>query len=225
VRSVSDRRHLARTRAAYDTVSQDYERLLRDELAQKPLDRGLLSTFAAVVARDGGGRVVDAGCGPGRITQYLRDLGVDAYGVDLSHRMIDVARRSYPGLCFEVGDIAALPEHDGALAGVVAWYSTIHTPVDALCDVFGEFRRALRAGGWLLLAFHIGDGPVHRTQAYGHAVDLDSYYLPVTDAVARVEQAGFGVQVRVEREPEPPEKSRQAYVVAQANAPLGKGPA
>jgi SAM-dependent methyltransferase len=214
---VSDR-HLSRTRAAYDTVSEDYALLLRDELAHKPLDRALLSTFAECAAGVGNGRVVDAGCGPGRVTQHLHDLGVDVYGVDLSPRMIDVARDSYPGLRFDVGDIAALPEPDRAFGGVLAWYSTIHTPPDVLCDVFAEFRRVLRVGGWLLLAFHMGAGPVHRTQAYGHRVDLDSYYISMTDAVARLEQVGLDVQVRVEREPGPREKSRQAYVLARAVA-------
>jgi len=218
VQWVSDRRHLSRTRTAYDTVAEDYAVMLRDELAQKPLDRALLATFAELVARDGGGRVLDAGCGPGRITRHLHELGVDVHGVDLSPGMIDVARRAYPELRFDVGDIAALPEDDGAFAGVLAWYSTIHTPVAASCGVFDELRRVLRAGGWLLLAFHIGDGPVHRTHAYGHDVELDSYYCSLDAAVTRLEAVGLSTHTRVERAPEPPEKARQAYVLARAEA-------
>lgn len=52
----------ATTRTAYDAVAVDYARLLADELAAKPLDRALLTTFAeevlaagaAAPRRDGG---------------------------------------------------------------------------------------------------------------------------------------------------------------------------
>jgi SAM-dependent methyltransferase len=46
-----------------------------------------------LVRARGGGSVADVGCGPGRITAHLRQLGVDAFGIDLSPGMIEVARR------------------------------------------------------------------------------------------------------------------------------------
>jgi SAM-dependent methyltransferase len=197
-------------------VSETYETLLRDELANKPLDRALLSTFAELVRTTGSDAVVDAGCGPGRITEALHQLDLDAYGFDLSPGMIAVARRTYPHLHFEVGDIARLRDANASLGGVVAWYSTIHTPPDELPAVFAEFRRVLRAEGWLLMAFQIGDGRVHRSNAYGHDVDLDNYLREVRHVAPMLERAGFDVRARLEREPEPPEQSRQGYVLARA---------
>jgi ubiquinone/menaquinone biosynthesis C-methylase UbiE len=70
------------------------------------------------VRAQGGGTVADVGCGPGRITAHLRQLGVDALGIDLSPAMIEVARRDHPGLRFEVGSMTDLALADASLAGL-----------------------------------------------------------------------------------------------------------
>src|SRR6478609_10480393 len=116
------------TRRAYDTVAEEYAALLRDDLAQNAYDRAVLGLFAEQVRERGGGRVGDLGCGPGRIAGHLASLGLEVVGVDLSPRMVEVARREHPGLGFEVGTMAALPFGDAELVGALAWYSIIHTP-------------------------------------------------------------------------------------------------
>jgi SAM-dependent methyltransferase len=91
------------TRTSYDTVAVSYADMLRDALADEPFQRGLLALFAELVRAQGNGPVADVGCGPGRLTGHLRGAGLDAFGVDLSPAMIDVARREHPGARFEVG--------------------------------------------------------------------------------------------------------------------------
>jgi SAM-dependent methyltransferase len=173
--------HLAATRAAYDAVAADYSDLLRDELAGRPLDRALLAAFAELVQAAGGGPVAEAGCGPGRVTAHLAGLGLQISGVDLSPGMLAAARRAHPGVPLTEGRLDALPVASGALAGLVAWYSVIHTPPERLGDVFSEFSRVLRPGADLLLAFQAGDGKIHKkvhlSRAYGHAISLDAYRL------------------------------------------------
>jgi len=89
--------HVQITRASYDTVAVDYERLLRDNLETNTFDRAMLGAFAERVLGGGGGPVGDLGCGPGRVTTYLDKLGLDAFGIDLSPEMIAVARQAHPG--------------------------------------------------------------------------------------------------------------------------------
>ena len=96
------------TRAAYDTVAADSADLFRDELRANVFDRAMLGAFAEVVLADGGGQVADLGCGPGRITGPLHDLGLDVFGIDLSPAMIAVAREALPHLTFEVGSNEAV---------------------------------------------------------------------------------------------------------------------
>lgn len=209
---------LAETRTAYDTVAADYAELLEGELAEAPLERALLGTFAELVRADGGGPVLDVGCGPGRITTHLHQLGLDVRGVDLSPEMVAVARSWYPEIGFDVGTMPGLEVADGALAGLVAWYSIIHTPPERLPLVCAELARVLRPGGHLLLAFQTasaGDVEARRIdQAYGHTLALDAYRLSPDHVTGLLAAAGIGVTTRVVREPGPREKTPQAYLMA-----------
>jgi len=206
--------HLSATRASYDIVAADYEHLLRAELASKPIDRAVLAAFAELVLAAGSGPVVDVGSGSGRITAHLDSLGCDVFGVDLSPGMVAVARRTYPDLRFEEGSMTALDMADGALRGIVAWYSVIRTPPDRLPEVFAEFGRVLALGGQVLLAFQVGDERVRLEQAYGHAVSLDAYRLAPDRVADLVTEAGFVVHTRVRREAAGRERTPQAYLMA-----------
>ena len=203
--------HLAAVQVAYDTVAEDYARLLDGLLEQSTWDRAVLGAFAERVR----GPVLDAGCGPGRVSAHLHRLGVDVSGVDLSPAMVAVAQRDEPHLRFRVGRLGDLDVADGALGGVVAWYSLIHTPLPQLPDVVAELARVLAPGGLLLLAFHVGDELRHLTHAYGHDLSLHTQRLQPDSVAALLAEAGLDVQARLVRAPEPPETVPQAYLLAQ----------
>lgn len=210
--------YLEMTRTAYDLVAEDYAALLSTELAAKPLDRGLLATFAELVRAADAGPVADLGCGPGRVTCILDTFGLDVFGIDLSPGMIAVAKDRYPGLRFEVGDMSRLDPADDAVGGVVAWYSIIHTPPEHLPDLLAELARVLAPAGHLLLAFQAGDERVHQTERYGHEVSLDTYRLPPERVGELLESAGLAVHTRVVREPMGTEKTQHAYLMARKPA-------
>ena len=147
------------TRSSYDAVAADYAERFRHELVPRPLDRAMLTAFAEFVQAAAVGPVADVGCGTGRVTALLAGLGLAVSGIDLSPQMVATARREHPGLRFEVGSMLDLDLPDGALGGVLAWYSTIHVPDGRLPDAFAEFRRVLAPGGYVLLGFQAGDEP------------------------------------------------------------------
>ncbi|MGW4409222.1 class I SAM-dependent DNA methyltransferase [Nonomuraea sp. NPDC004702] len=209
--------YLQSTRTAYDTVAPEYADLLRNELDTKPLDRAMLGAFAELVQGPDAGEVADLGCGPGRVTAHLHALGVNAFGIDLSPRMIDVARRSHTGLRFEVGSMTALDLADASLAGAVAWYSTVHTPPELLPTVFAEIHRVLAPGGHLLIAFKVGDERRHLSQGYGHKLSLDVYWTPPEHIADLLAKAGLSLDAQLIREPdesERPRSGRQAFFLA-----------
>jgi SAM-dependent methyltransferase len=208
---------LRRTRSSYDGIAEYYAAWIRDELAGRPVERGVLAAFAEL-ARASGGPVADVGCGPGRMTAHLAGLGVPAFGIDLSPGMVAVARRTHPQLRFAEGSMLALDLEDGSLGGVLAWYSTIHVPDDLLPAAFAEFHRVLAPGGHLQLAFQAGDEPRHLTDAGGHAVDL-VFHRRQPDRVAELlTAAGLSQVARTVREPDTggatPELTPQAFLLA-----------
>ncbi|WP_406632346.1 class I SAM-dependent DNA methyltransferase [Amycolatopsis sp. WGS_07] len=205
--------YVTETRTAYDTVAENYAEMLKDFLQDATWDRAVLAAFAELV---GEGPVGDLGCGPGRLTGYLKSLGLDVFGVDLSPEMVAVARRTHPDLRFDVGTLAALDLDGDSLAGALAWYSLIHTPPEELPVLAKELCRVLRPGGWLLTAFQVGENQRKRIEnAYGHDIGADAYRLDPDFMAQLLADAGFVVDARVVREPGPSyEATQQAYLMA-----------
>ncbi|WP_030057006.1 MULTISPECIES: class I SAM-dependent methyltransferase [Streptomyces] len=202
--------HLAAIRTSYDTVAADYVRTVVPPTGMDSLSQAMLAAFADLVREPGPGSgsgsgsgrrpapVADLGCGPGRITAHLAALGVPAFGVDVSGEMVELARRAYPQLRFQRGDMGALDLPDGALGGILAWYSVHHTPPRLLPALFGEFHRVLAPGGHLLLGGHVGDEHLRPTTAYGHPVSYTSHLVPADHLIDLLGRAGFTVTARLE---------------------------
>ncbi|MET0495387.1 MAG: class I SAM-dependent methyltransferase [Actinoplanes sp.] len=190
---MTDYPYLAPTRSSYDTVASNYAELVPPLFAKDVLGRAMLAAFAEHVRADGNGPVADIGCGPGHVTAHLASLGLTVSGIDLSPRMVEIARASWPDLDFEVGSMTGLDLADGRLGGIVAWWSILHTPPDLLPVVFAEFHRTLAPGGRLLAGFHAGDETVHPTQSYGHPVSYASYRLPPDRVAELLVQAGMEI--------------------------------
>src|ERR1700722_7748599 len=74
--------HSTQFRRATMAFADEYARHLFSELDNKPLDRELLTHFAARVK--GKGAVCDMGCGPGHIARFLHDAGTNVFGLDVS---------------------------------------------------------------------------------------------------------------------------------------------
>jgi SAM-dependent methyltransferase len=215
-----ERRAAVGVRAAYDAIARAYDSQLGDELDGKPFDRALLDGFTGLA---GPGTIADMGCGPGHITRFLAARHAEVIGIDLSPGMIAVARERAPGLTFAVGSMLRLPAAEGAWAGAVALYSIIHLAAGERAVACREFARAVRPGGWLLVAFHV-DSPQfavgevnHLTTWFGEPVELDGFFLDPAEVSADLESAGFAVMAEAVRRPLPEVEypSRRCYVLAQ----------
>jgi SAM-dependent methyltransferase len=94
-------------------------------------------------------RVLEVGCGPGDFAVRVRDeLGADIVALDLSPRMVELARAR--GLDARVGDTQELPLADGTFDCAVANW-VLHHAAD-LDRAAAELARVLRPGGRLVAA-------------------------------------------------------------------------
>ena len=209
---------IKQTRAAYDEVAAEYSSRIYGELTGKPLDRALLDVFAESVAP--GSRVCDAGCGPGHVARYLRDRGVNVFGVDLSPGMVAEASRLNPDIEFRAGDFCEL-DTTASLAGIVAFYSLIHLDRDRVNSALAKLSEALKPNGMLFIAFHIGEGELHRDEWWGHTVSVDFAFFGVDEMRGYLLEAGFTLEWVVEREPyaDVEHPSRRAYILARRSQP------
>ncbi|GHH58680.1 class I SAM-dependent methyltransferase [Lentzea cavernae] len=201
------------TRASYDIVAASYAQLIPDAHDGRPLDAAIMRAFAELTD----GPVADIGCGTGRITQHLHELGLDAFGIDLSDGMLDQARNRYPHLRFTQGDMTDLDLADNSLEGAVVWYSTVHMPAQ---DVpWQEFHRVLQPGGHLLHAFKLGDQQKPLTHAYGHDVDLTVHWHDMDETVTNAMAAGFNEVARLQRQKGVDEGGPQAFLLLSKRNP------
>jgi SAM-dependent methyltransferase len=102
------------------------------------------------------GRILDLGCGAGRILGYLVLLGADAHGIDISPQMVEHCRQRFPGTDVRVGDLADLS------ATAKGPFDTV-LMADNLIDVFDDAERRrvladarglLAPGGLLVFSSH-----------------------------------------------------------------------
>lgn len=198
----------------YDPIAGVYAQQIYHELKDKPFDRQVLDRFARRVR--GLGTVCDLGCGPGQVARYLRDRGVDAFGLDLSSGMLAEAKRLNPHIAFVQSDMRALGIGTGALEGIAALYSIIHSPRDRTVAALFEMRRVLRTGGLLLIAFHLGTDVIHATEFHGHAVDLEATLFTTAEMTGYLETTEFSIEEALEREPYPEVEyqSKRGYILA-----------
>jgi ubiquinone/menaquinone biosynthesis C-methylase UbiE len=200
-------------RRSYDTVAEKYAISFREELANKPLDRALLDCLIEQTEKST--PIADLGCGPGHVSAWLAGQGVAAVGIDLSSAMISIGRRDYPEVEFREGDLLELPAKDGEFGAVVALYSIIHLEPSELRRAFQEIHRVLQPSGLVFVAFHIGSEVRHLAEWWGHEVDVDFRFFEPHNVVEAMEDAGFLVEVRLERTSYPEEiETRRAYLLA-----------
>jgi SAM-dependent methyltransferase len=200
---------------AYAPVAAAYAERYFDELAHKPFDRMWLDRFADLTRALG--RVCDAGCGPGQVARYLRDRGVsDIFGIDISEEMVQQAAHLSSDIAFERQDILALDLPPDSLGGIVAFYAIVHFDLEQVEQAFRGFQRTLRRGGYVLVAFHVGDEVRHVDELLGSPVDMDFVFFQPDDVIARFEAAGLEVQETTLRYPYPDVEvaTRRAYILA-----------
>jgi SAM-dependent methyltransferase len=169
-------------------------------------------------------RVVEIGCGLGRITRVLADRAASVQAVDVSSQMIEQARNLNPHLkntTWIVGDgvsLAPIPDASADVCYSLVVFQHIPDPEITLGYV-REMGRVLRRGGWA--GFQVSNDPaVHRRRSrrerlrnnllgligrapqgqshpawLGSAVDLDHLQAVAEDAGMKLERVwGAGTQ-------------------------------
>jgi SAM-dependent methyltransferase len=202
--------------SAYDVAAPTYAAHFPGTEPEAPLDLAMVEAFAAAVATSEHHRVLDAGCGTGRMSRYVADRGCDVEGVDLSPGMVEQARRAQPDLRFDVAELAALPHPGATFDGVLLWYSTIHTRPEGQPAVFAEAVRVLAAGGHLLVAFQAGHGTRDVSAAYarfGHDIELQRHLFTPDEVAAWATDAGLTETARMVRRATGNERDDQAALL------------
>jgi SAM-dependent methyltransferase len=159
-----------------------------------------------------GARVLDAGCGPGRVGGRLAELGHDVVGVDLDPVLIAAAEHDHPGPNWLVGDLAEL---DLQASGVEPGFDVIVCAGNVMGfldpatrrTVLANLRAALRAGGRIVAGF--GSGGEY----------------PFADFFDDVERVGLVTELRLSTWDLRPFDAGSEFLVAVLSSPPAAAPA
>jgi SAM-dependent methyltransferase len=107
-----------------------------------------------------GGRVLDAGCGTGRVGGALFERGHDVVGADADAVLVDAARVDHPGPRWLVADLAsldlaALGEADPFDGAVLAGNVMVFVAPGTETDVLSAVARHVTPAGFVVVGFHV----------------------------------------------------------------------
>jgi len=198
----------------YDTVAKEYAETFSGEHEKKPKDQEILHRFSQEI---GDRRPVwDFGCGPGQTTKYLKNLGIEISGLDLSEKILEQARTIHPKIHFQKGNILELEFKNDSIAGVVAFYAIVHFTEEQVGIACREVFRVLQPDGIFLSTYHIGEETIHVEKFLGKKIDIDFMFFTTDFIYSCLEKNGFEKIETIEREPYlgVEYESRRAYVFA-----------
>jgi ubiquinone/menaquinone biosynthesis C-methylase UbiE len=198
----------------YNTVAKEYAEAFSGEHEKKPKDQEILHRFSMEV---GDRRPVwDFACGPGQTSEYLKDLGLEISGLDISEKILEQARTLHPEIRFQRGSILELEFEDDSIAGVVAFYAIVHFTEEQVGIAFREVFRVLQPAGIFLFTYHIGEETIRVEEFLGRRIDIDFMFFTTDFISSCLQKVGFEKIEIIEREPYAgvEYESRRAYVFA-----------
>jgi demethylmenaquinone methyltransferase/2-methoxy-6-polyprenyl-1,4-benzoquinol methylase len=161
-------------RQLFSTIADRYD--LITVLLSYGQDRRWKRRLVSMASIQAGARALDLACGTGDITYALHDVGARTVGLDITARMIELARAKRPDVSkpgFVVGDMMALPFPDASIDLVTTGYGIRNVPI--IQDALAEIRRVLRTGGMLLsLDFNRPSNPIVRSVYLGYLTVVGS---------------------------------------------------
>lgn len=169
----------------YDLYASSYDENL---MYLNSFEKGSLEKLLGSIK---GKRVLDIGCGTGRIIQMLRDAGAKIVALDISEEMIKAVGQKFPSVECVVGDSDEMPFEDESFDLVLGLFWIVH--LGDLRASFDEVYRVLKKGGRFILSnINQRKAPKLKIKS-GEKIVIESYYHMPKKVVEALEYSYFDV--------------------------------
>jgi len=140
-------------RRTYDRIALTYDKKRKEKLIYN--DYNEVPAMLSFLRNIRGKKILDLGCGSGIYAKILKQRGAKVYGIDISPKMIELAKKNVRKVDFKVGTVYKLPYNsetfDIVLASLVVHYFS------NLNKALREIRRVLKKNGVFIFS---SDNPV-----------------------------------------------------------------
>jgi SAM-dependent methyltransferase len=159
--------------------------------------------YAEQIVKDWNGKILEAGCGAGRILRYYHNKGMDIVGIDFIEVVVEKLKQVDSTLKVEVGDITNL-HFDNESFKYIFSFGLYHNLEYKLDKAIKETYRVLESGGYICASFradnihtrltdwifeHSARGVKRRSKSYSfHKMNLTRSEFKLA-----FEKAGFNV--------------------------------
>lgn len=148
-----------------------YAKIYADYTSAKLLQFQLTNFISMLPTK---GKVLDAGCGAGRDSAYLKEEGLDVVSVDLSEGMIEEAKKL--GVNPVNGDLLNMKSNE-EFDGIWCMATLADVPKTEAVALLKNFHKALKVNGILYIAVKEGEGEqVIQKERYGNLPRFYAFY-------------------------------------------------
>ncbi|MBI4058164.1 class I SAM-dependent methyltransferase [Candidatus Gottesmanbacteria bacterium] len=176
--------HIDRVISVYNAIADTYA-----HAADKLLPQPELKLFSQLVVK--GGKILDAGCGSGRDVLYFIKHNFQAVGVDLSNRLLEIARKKTGKAEFYKQDLRHLDFPKTHFDGIWACASLVHLARHEVLPVLQSFYQLLKPRGVLFLSVKEGKGEADVREALSQNFARHYIFFTMDELDSLVQRAGF----------------------------------
>ncbi|MDP1883885.1 MAG: class I SAM-dependent methyltransferase [Candidatus Moranbacteria bacterium] len=176
----------------YNKIAKEYAETFDSDRSDDRYVDGLLACL------NGNSRILDLGCGTGRLAGYMQAKGFEVVGVDLSEKMLEIAKRKHPEMGFILVDMRELELEEKSFDAVCLAYSIFHFEKPEAREILKRANVFLGSGGFLFLIVQEGEGEIFENDPLSPEDKIFLSLYSENELIGIAEDAGFGV-VRIER--------------------------
>jgi len=179
--------HVKKTIAVYDAIAEEYAGKL-DDYAPRPEQDKFISLLPKSAS------ILDAGCGPGRDCEYFVQQGLKVVGVDLSKKLLEIARKRVPQAEFLKQDLRKLEFSVSSFDAIWACASLLHLRREEVPAVLQSFNKLLKNNGVLFVLVKEGKGDAEITEKLSSNTARHFTYFTLDELKKLLEDANFIVE-------------------------------
>jgi ubiquinone/menaquinone biosynthesis C-methylase UbiE len=154
----------------YNKYAEVYANYTNQKLLQFQLNK-----FISMIKKKG--KVLDAGCGPGRDCDYFKSEGFSVVGIDIAEGMLKEARRKVQNVVFKKIDMKKLEFEKESFHGIWCVAAFVDISRNDAARVLKEFHKILKKDGILYISTKEGKGErIIKRERYGNEPKLYIFY-------------------------------------------------